>query len=170
MKTDGLQRLLLRLLGGCISRNLPKSSQICQMSGLTATHTDLDPDFTSCQPRLEWSRYKWTLVVPFVSSVSAFPSLPRSVLLQPRVEATFQPQMEWFCLLVGLVTTKIPSAVSGWLNQNLDAPSKSHLTGGWNDSLSIVWRLFCAGCYNPAQRLQHIGRQDYSKSNKYTLI
>lgn len=87
----------------------------------------------------------WVDLIQILSSSFSFVSLTSSLtslflshlLLQHPVEATIRPQLEWFCPLGGLVTTKIPSAASGWLNQNLDAPSKSHLTGGWHNSLIL---------------------------------
>lgn len=79
-------------------------------------------------------KIKLSLII-LVESSSSLSSSP--LLLQPRVEATTQPPLEWSSPLAGPVTIRIPSAVNGWLNPNPDAPLKSHLTGGWHNSFFI---------------------------------
>lgn len=113
-----------------------KPCHVCLVSGLPH-HSSTSPRLRLDLCGLDTNPLLSSLL--FVSSPSSHTSLYLShlLLLQHRVEATIQPQVGWFCPLGGLVTTKIPSAVSGWLNQNLDAPSKSLLTGGWHNSLIL---------------------------------
>lgn len=79
----------------------------------------------------------WTHWVSCTSSLTCLFILPS----QPHVEATIRLQVEWYYLLGGLVITKTPLTVSGWLKQNLDVPSKSHLTGGWHTVTLWFWIL-----------------------------